>query len=289
MNAVQHFLPYRAQIAEIIPESDDTRTFVLALDPPTSVFDASRPGQFAMLSLFGYGEAPFTLSSVACALAVPGTVTLTVRRVGTLTSALFALPQGALVGVRGPFGRGFPAPHAWEPTLYVAGGCGLAPLKPAIEHHLVARPTAPIAVLYGARDAEARIHRAALATWSATPGVHVIECVENGNAAWHGHVGTVGEFLNRAMQSIHPERAAICGPPAMLAHIGARLRDAGILPGRIAVALERYMKCGTGRCGHCYVNHRYVCTDGPVFTFAELSELPDAFPPTTDATMAAAC
>jgi NAD(P)H-flavin reductase len=210
-------------------------------------------------------------------------VTLTVRRVGSLTWALFACEVGSRVGVRGPFGRGFPVEGGERPTVYVAGGCGLAPLQSAIEHQLAARQSdprgagTPIAIVYGARTPATRILRAALAGWRALPNVTLIECVERADGEWDGRVGAVVDFVAEAVQAVGAERAALCGPPAMLAAVAARLAAAGLAPAAIHVALERYMKCGTGQCGHCYVNDRYLCTDGPVFSLAELAGLPEAW------------
>jgi sulfhydrogenase subunit gamma (sulfur reductase) len=270
-------LPHRARIAEIIAESADTRTFVLQLEAPVPDFDAARPGQFAMLSILGHGEAPFTLSRLAHAGAAPGTVVLTIRRVGVLTGALFALPRGATVGVRGPFGRGFPDDPAC-PTVYVAGGCGLAPLKAAIDVHMVTRPAGtPLAIVSGTRDAEARILRSALASWQCASNVHLIECVERPGSEWRGRVGVVSDYVKEAITAAGARRAAICGPPAMLLATAAALSRAGLGPEAIYLALERSMKCAIGQCGHCYVNDHYLCTNGPVFSLAELHRLPDAF------------
>jgi NAD(P)H-flavin reductase len=271
------FLPHRARIAAIVPESPDTRTFTLVVEPPVPAFDAARPGQFVMLSLLGHGEAAFTLSDLPLCGAPAGTAVLTVRRVGSLTGALFALATGARVGLRGPFGRGFPD-EPGEPTLYVAGGCGLSPLRGAIVRQLATRPPqTPVAIVYGARDPDARIHRASLAAWGHAPDVHRVECVERAAPGWNGALGVVVDFVAAAAARIGARRAALCGPPIMLYRTAEQLRRAGLDPAHIHVALERYMKCGVGRCGHCYVDHRYVCTDGPVFSYAELLSLPDAF------------
>jgi NAD(P)H-flavin reductase len=132
------FLPHPARIAEVVPESADTSTFVLKLAPAVPALDAARPGQFVMLSVFGHGEAAFTLSALPGAGGARGTAVLTVRRMGDLTTALFALAPGALVGLRGPFGRGFPDDRE-RPTVYVAGGCGLSPLRAAIARHIATR------------------------------------------------------------------------------------------------------------------------------------------------------
>jgi NAD(P)H-flavin reductase len=271
-------LPYPAMIVAIRDESEDTRTFVLRLRVPVPALDAALPGQFVMLSLLGYGEAAFTLAGLTSAGAEPGTVTLTVRRVGSLTWALFACEPGARVGVRGPFGRGFPVDDLDRPTVYVAGGCGLAPVKSAIDHQLAHRPPGTrIAIVYGARSPAARILRGALAGWRGMPDVTLIDCVEHAAGDWDGRVGAVADFVDEAVGAVRAERAALCGPPLMLAAVAARLRASGLAPATIHVALERTMKCGIGQCGHCYVNDRYLCTDGPVFSLAELAGLPDAF------------
>lgn len=277
-SSLASMLPHPATIIAVRDESEDTRTFVVRLRAPVPGLDAALPGQFVMLSLLGYGEAAFTLASLPGCGAEPGTVTLTVRRVGSLTWALFASEVGARVGVRGPFGRGFPIEGINRPTVYVAGGCGLAPVKSAIDHQLVYRRRGtPLAIVYGARTPATRILRGALAAWRGMPDVILIECVEHTDADWDGRVGVVVEFVEEAVRAVGAERAALCGPPPMLAAVAARLGETGLAPAAIHVALERYMKCGTGLCGHCYVNDRYLCTDGPVFSMAELATLPEAF------------
>jgi len=276
-SAFASMLPHPATIVALRDESEDTRTFVLHLPARGPALDAALPGQFVMLSLLGYGEAAFTLASLPRCGAEPGTVTLTVRQVGTLTAALFACEVGARAGVRGPFGRGFPVEDIDRPTVYVAGGCGLAPVKSAIEHQLTQRRQGtPVAIVYGARTPGTRILRAALAAWRGMPDVTLIETVEGDAGDWEGRVGVVVDFVEEAVRAVGAERAALCGPPPMLSAVAARLRGAGLALEAIHVALERYMKCGTGLCGHCYVNDRYLCTDGPVFSLAELAALPDA-------------
>jgi NAD(P)H-flavin reductase len=270
-------LPRRACIERIVPESADTRTFHLKLEQPDPALDAARPGQFVMLSLLGHGEAAFTPSALPGAGGIPGVVVVTVRRVGSLTGALFALRAGAIVGIRGPYGHGFPE-EPDVPTVYVAGGCGLSPLKPAIAHQLSARRNGiRLAILSGARTPSARIHRTALAEWEHTADVHLLECVDLAEPGWLGRVGNVTAYVTEAVAAIGARRAALCGPPIMLWLVADRLVRLGLDPARIHVAIERYMKCATGYCGHCYVNQRYVCRDGPVFSYAELQTLPDAF------------
>jgi len=282
-------LPHPARIVSVVSESADTRTFTLALDPPLPALDAARPGQFVMLSLLGHGEAAFTLSDMPLTGATPGTAVLTVRRVGSLTSDIFALRLGAVVGLRGPFGHGFPD-EPDQPTVYIAGGCGLSPLRGAIARQLAMRVRGTrVAIVYGARDPGSRIHRDSLAAWGRAADVDVIECVEDAGAGWEGRTGVVVDFLDAAVACVGARRAAVCVPPVMLHRVAEKLGRLGLEPEEINVALERYMKCGVGRCGHCYVDHRYVCTDGPVFSYAELLRLPDAFRTETLAAASAAC
>ncbi|HWP65686.1 MAG TPA: FAD/NAD(P)-binding protein [Candidatus Limnocylindria bacterium] len=278
MRPLHHLLPQPARVERVEHESADTRTFVLRLVRLVSDLDRAAPGQFVMLSLLGTGEAPFTFSQLPATGAAPGTVVLTVRRMGAVTRALFALAPGATVGVRGPFGRGFPLDRMDEPCVYVAGGCGLTPLRAAIDLQLARRaPGTPVGVLYGARDPATRIHRAALDAWRRLPAVRIVECLQEAPADWSGARGLVTAHVAPLVEATGARRAALCGPAGMLAPAAMGLRRAGIAAEDIHVVLERHMKCGYGTCGHCYLNHRYVCTDGPVFSLAELDALPDAF------------
>lgn len=275
MNLSLSYVPTPARIAAVVPESDDTRTFVL--DLAAGPLPPPAPGQFVMLSLLGHGEAAFTVSSLHREPAVHS-LCLTVRRVGELTGALFSLAPGASVGLRGPFGRGFPD---WPPdaaVLFVAGGCGLAPLRPAIERRLAVRtPDAPTYLVYGAHDPGARILRADLERWRAQERVVVIDPVEESGPDWSGARGDVSSALACALAERVPDRVAACGPPGMLAAVARRLRAAGVAGADVFFAIERQMKCALGVCGRCYVEDRYVCREGPVFSLAEL----DAIDPTT--------
>ena len=276
MHPLHHLIPQPAHLVRIEPESDDTRTFVLELEAHRAAFDVAAPGQFVMLSIPGHGDAAFTLSSIPRGGGPVGRIVVTVRRVGELTSALFERPIGARVGVRGPFGRGFPEGVAHLPTLYVAGGCGLAPLKAVIDTQVRERAAeSPITILYATRHPGDRIHRTALAAWAREPSMRVLEVIEHPTSGWRGRTGTLVDHLDEALDPL-PAVAAVCGPPGMLGPVAQRLRRRGISADCIFVALERQMKCGTGECGHCYVGSKYACRDGPVFSLAELDQIPEA-------------
>lgn len=265
------YVPTPARIAAVVPESEDTRTFVL--DLPGRSLRPPSPGQFVMLSVLGHGEAAFSVSSLHREPAVHS-LCLTVRRVGDLTSALFALAPGASVGLRGPYGRGFPDVPPTASVLFVAGGCGLAPLRPAIERRLVTRTAAAATyVVYGAHDPGARILRTDLERWRGQEGVVLIDPVEESDPQWTGARGDVASALACALAERIPDRVAVCGPPGMLAAVARRLRAAGIAGDHAHFAIERQMKCALGLCGRCYAEDRFVCRDGPVFTLTELDEI----------------
>lgn len=265
------YLPTPARIAAVVPESNDTRTFVL--DLPDDALAPPAPGQFVMLSVLGHGEAAFTVSSLHREAKVHS-LSLTVRRVGSLTGALFALAPGAAVGLRGPYGRGFPDFPPEAAALFVAGGCGLAPLRPAIERRLVTcAASTPTWIVYGARDPGARILGADLERWRVQDNVVLIDPVEEPGPRWTGALGDVASALACALAEQVPGRVAACGPAGMLAAVARRLRAAGVPPEHAFFAIERQMKCALGVCGRCYAEDHYVCREGPVFNLAELDEI----------------
>jgi NAD(P)H-flavin reductase len=273
------YLPARAEVTAVLTESSDTRTFLIEPREAGRRLATARPGQFVMLSLPGHGEAAFTLASAAGAVLGGDRLALTVRRVGRLTTALFDLEPGASVGLRGPFGRGFPEWPLDASILFVAGGCGIVPLKAAIERR-ISEPLrgGAMTIVYGARDPASRIYRKALERWRHSPGVTVLEGVEHRAEGWSGRVGNVGDLLEEALRAPPSDFAAVCGPPVMMAFVARRLRrDDTFSPSSVHLAIERQMKCGVGTCGRCYVGNRYACRDGPVFSLAELADLDPAF------------
>ena len=232
-----------------------------------------------MLSLLGYGEAAFTLASLPGCGGRAGHGHPDGAAGGPLTWALFARdvgrPRRRARTVRARLSRR----RLDRPTVYVAGGCGLAPLKAPIDHQLAYRRRGtPLAIVYGARTPATRILRGALAAWRGTPDVHP-DRVRRAPRRRLGRARSAWSWTSwtRPCGPSAPSGPLSAGRRRMLAAVAARLGEAGLAPAAIHVALERYMKCGTGLCGHCYVNDRYVCTDGPVFSLAELATLPEAF------------
>lgn len=232
---------------------------------------AFAPGQFNMLYQFGVGEVPISISGDP---ARTGALIHTLRRVGGVTRALGELARGDTVGVRGPFGRPWPvAEAAGCDVVLVAGGIGLAPLRPALYALLDRRADyGRIVVLYGARTPRDLLFRRELERWRARLDLAVEATVDHATDGWHGHVGVVTTLVRRAGFDPHHTLAMICGPEVMMRFTARGLAERGVAAERIYFSLERNMKCAVGLCGHCQFGSAFVCKDGPVFTLAELGE-----------------
>lgn len=260
--------PIAARLVEVYDDGEDARHF--GFEPIDGALEPARPrvepGQFFMLTVPGHGEAAFTYVRLPRAR---GRFDALVRRVGTLTSALFALEPGAVLGVRGPFGRPLPA-IATGRVLVIAGGCGLAPLAPAIEALRAAPGVAPV-VLYGARSRASQVLGRERAGWrDALPLIEVFDHEPSAPRA------TPVDALDAAFSALGaaPDHALICGPDVMLHATARALLARGLRPEQLWVSIERRMHCGVGLCGHCYVGTGYACVQGPSYRYDELlSEL----------------
>lgn len=230
------------------------------------------PGQFNMLTAFGVGEAAISVSGDP---ADAGRIIHTIRTVGPVSTALAALDPGEPIGLRGPFGRGWPmAPAEGRDVLVAAGGLGLAPLRPALYRLFAEREKyGRIVLLYGARNPDEILFRHELETWRSRLDVDVEVTVDRAAGDWRGHVGVVTTLISRA--SFDPARtlAMLCGPEVMMRFVAAALRDAGVGEEAVYLSMERNMKCAIGWCGHCQFGPAFVCRDGPVFRYDELRGL----------------
>lgn len=247
-------LPYR--IVDRREETADTVT--LRLEPVGAALATWIPGQFTMVYAFGVGEIPVSISGGAGA-----EIRHTVRAVGAVSRAICAAPVGTMLGLRGPFGRGWPPIPPEDEVIVVAGGIGLAPLRPVVLAGL-ARPER-LSVLIGARTPADLIFTDEYDRWRAA-GARVLVTVDRAPAGWTGHVGVVTTLLAGlpAASTGGNRTGYVCGPEIMM-RLGARaLVQAGMRPARIWVSLERNMRCGTGHCGHCQLGPMLVCRDGPV-------------------------
>lgn len=266
-------VPYR--VVRRCPETADTWT--LALEPLRDSV-VPRPGQFDMLYALGVGEVPISTSGDP---ARHGHLTHTIRAVGAVTERLCASEPGAIVGVRGPFGTTWPLDEAAGGDLVlVAGGIGLAPLRPAVLDVLSRRGAfGSVSVLVGARTPGDLLFRDDLEQWRGRFDLDVDVTVDVADPDWRGRVGVVTTLLPRA--AFDPERtsAFVCGPEIMMTYAARALLDRGVPRERIWVSMERNMHCGLGHCGHCQLGPYLICRDGPVFRldaverFAEVREL----------------
>ncbi|MFF4650764.1 FAD/NAD(P)-binding protein [Streptomyces sp. NPDC001380] len=257
-------LPYR--VVRRDEETADTAT--LALEPAGEGLEPFRPGQFAMVYAFGRGEVPVSVSGVERGSGGRRGERLlhTVRAVGAVSAGLHGLRPGDGVGVRGPYGTGWEAAAAeGGDVLVVAGGLGLAPLRPLVRE-LLARPEryGRRSVLLGARTPADLLYREQVRAWSAAEGLLVGAAVDRPGPGWDGDVGTVVALLGRAR--FHPPDTAafVCGPEVMMRATARELVHRGVPAHRIRVSLERTMHCGTGHCGHCQLGPVLLCRDGPV-------------------------
>jgi NAD(P)H-flavin reductase len=262
-------LPVAYRVAAKRRELDDTWT--LELEPAV---DADRlgefePGQFAMLYAFGSGEVPISVSATT-----DGTLVHTVRAVGAVSAAICHCEPGDQLGARGPYGNRWPLDVAeGGDVVVVAGGIGLAPLRPAIEQ-LVARRDryGSVAVLYGARSPAEILYPDDIDRWRAA-GVHVDVTVDGAPTSWDGRVGLVTTLIPAADFDGERATAMVCGPEVMMRFVASALREHGVDAQRIHVSLERNMKCAVGLCGRCQLGQRFICRDGAVFGFDRVESL----------------
>lgn len=233
------------------------------------------PGQFVGLSILGVGEAPF---SVCSSPTKQDTFELTIRRVGVVTSAAHSLGPGDRVGIRGPFGRGFNIDRLKSQNiLVIAGGIGLAPLR-SIINYVIDKPEdfGPLTILYGSRSPAEIMHYEDLKRWEELDRVDFRMTVDTADEDWAGNVGLITTLIPPL--EIEPERtyALIVGPPVMFRFVIGELAKKGLPEERMILSLERMMKCGVGKCGHCAIGDKYCCTDGPVFSYPEIKRYAEA-------------
>lgn len=234
------------------------------------------PGQFVEVTVPGVGEAPISVSSSPDR---KESFELVVRRAGRVTAALHDRPSGACIGIRGPFGTHFPVDGAMRgrSVLFLAGGIGLAPLRSAIHYVLNHRKDyGNIVILYGTKSPGERLFLEELADWSHRPDVEFLETVDKADAGWKGNVGVVTKILPTAWIAANKPVVVACGPPVMYKFVVVSLYASDVPDQSIYVSLERRMKCGVGKCGHCQIDGLYACLDGPVFNFADLVHVKEA-------------
>ncbi len=269
MAAVAEALPAAAPRAfRVARRRRETRdTWTLELEPAAGDPLAPLPGQFTMLYAFGIGEVPISVSGDD-----RGRLVHTVRAVGAVTEAICASRPGATLGVRGPFGNAWPLADAvGRDLVFVAGGIGLAPLRPALRHVVAHRAEyGRVALLYGSRTPGDLLYRKEL---ERLRDVVVDITVDAADAGWRGKVGVVPKLIAGAGFDSATAAAFVCGPEIMMRFAALALRERGFAPDRISVSMERDMRCGVGHCGHCQLGPTLICRDGPVYRWSELEPL----------------
>ncbi len=264
------YLPQMAKIVKIIRENPQIKTFVLEFrDKEYNKSFSYEPGQFMMVSVPHCGEAPISFSSSSTR---PGTIELSVRLAGKLTGAMHRLQPGAMVGLRGPYGIPFNMKElADQNLLFVAGGIGLAPLRGVINYCLDKGGYGRITLLYGSRSPDDIAFKTDIDLWRKN-GVDCRLSVDTATEGWDGQVGVVTTLLS-GLEIERPRSSLVCGPPIMIRFLLPELSRMGFRDREIITTMERHMKCGIGVCGHCHLDNRLVCVDGPVFDLAQLKEL----------------
>jgi NAD(P)H-flavin reductase len=260
--------PYRVQ--RVRQETPDT--FTLELEPEKGSRElAFTPGQFNMLYAFGVGEVPISISGDPAKSALVHTT----REVGTVTRAMRKLKPWDSLGIRGPFGTGWPVTMArGADVVIVAGGIGLAPLRPALYQILAARKYyGKVVLLYGTRTPADILFRRELQQWHSRFDLEVHVTVDRAMGNWRGNVGVVTSLIARAPFDPHSTLAMVCGPEIMMRYTVQELERRGVALENIHLSMERNMKCAVGWCGHCQFGPTFICKDGPVFRYDRIQTL----------------
>jgi NAD(P)H-flavin reductase len=267
------YQPVLAEMVKIEQLTEKEKLFTLYLKDGRDL--GHRAGQFVEVSVFGIGEAPISVTSSPTR---NGTFELCVREVGDLTGALHRMEPGSIVGIRGPFGNGFPVDKMrGRDLLFAPGGMGLPPLRSLINQVLDERESfGRVIILYGARNPSELLFKDELAQWEARDDVEFHVTVDRGDESWTGNVGVITTLFPKVTINPRNTVAMTVGPPVMYRFVLMELLSKGIQDSRIFLSLERRMKCGLGKCGHCQINNVYVCQKGPVFSYSQLKELPEA-------------
>jgi sulfhydrogenase subunit gamma (sulfur reductase) len=268
------YAPAMARLVNVRPLTELEKLFTIELPGGQSL--GHDPGQFVMLAIPGVGEAPISITSSPSRS--NGTFELCVRRVGDVTQALHRLEAGARVGIRGPFGHGFPLqPMRGKDLLFAPGGLGLAPLRSLINQVLDERSSfGRVIILYGAKRPAELLFRDELDEWAARDDVEFHVTVDRGDESWKGNVGVITTLFPKVTVDPRNTVAVTCGPPIMYRFVLMEMLGKGIPETQIYLSLERRMKCGVGKCGHCQINDLYCCQNGPVFTYAQIKNIPEA-------------
>lgn len=268
-------VPFEALIKWIKKETRDTSTYALKIsDSEIQKAFSYKPGQFSMLSVGGIGEAPISISSAPS----DHDMTYTIRVAGDVTTAISRLSAGDAIGIRGPFGKGWPLDEIYDSELLlIAGGLGIAPLRPVIrevlkKHKKNFTKRRPV-IIYGSKTPKDIVFRNEFPAYRELFDVSMIVNFADPEEYWKGQIGIVTDSLKKISFNPLNAIAFICGPEVMMQAAAKELVIAGVPGEKIFVSLERNMNCGIGICGHCMFGPKFVCKDGPVFRLTEIEDL----------------
>jgi NAD(P)H-flavin reductase len=263
-------LPAPYVIRQVKRETADTFTVQLAPTEGGAAISFAA-GQFNMLYVFGVGEVPISISGDPASV---DTLVHTTRAVGTVTNILCQLKTGDVIGVRGAYGKGWPIERAGgNDLILVAGGIGLAPLRPVMYEVLARREKfGKVVLLYGTRTPADLLFRKELESWRGRFDLDVVITVDRGTPEWRGNVGVVTTLIPKVSFDPTSTVAMICGPEVMMRFTVAALQRCGVADAGIYLSMERNMKCAIGFCGHCQYGPSFICKDGPVFSYPEIKE-----------------
>ncbi len=266
------YAPMMARVVKITEETPTIKTFrLMFLRKRDRKRFSFMPGQFGMFSLMGIGEATFSM----CSAPDGEEIEISVRNVGATTNAMFSMKKGDTIGVRGPYGNGFPVEEMkGRDIVIVAGGIGFPPLASVLEYILSRRESyGKVTVIYGVKEVGDIVYRYKGPAWRKHRDVKIITTVEDRCRGWDGCVGLVTDQLKKLSIDKENTVGISCGPPIMLRFVAMGFQEMGINAENIHLSLERMMQCGIGKCGHCNIGGKYVCRDGPVFPLTELRRM----------------
>jgi len=264
------YRPLRAMVEQVIDESPLIKSFVLIPEVEFSF----KTGEFIELTVDGYGEAPFTPSSSPLE---KHKLEVTVMKAGYVTEKIHALKKGDWVGIRGPFGRGYPLEKFYgQEVVILGGGCGFAPIRSLLFNLIAEKENFKKVILcYGAKTPEDCIYKPFVDQLRKVEKFEVYRSVDKANETWNEKVGVVTRLLDDIRIDVKNSVAIVCGPPVMMKYGTLKLLEMGYPDQQIYLSMEKNMSCGLGKCGHCMMGKYYVCKDGPVFTYDEIKNQPD--------------
>ena len=272
---VNPYLPDMATILETVQETPNIKTFRVRLDNPDRMAAFTfQPGQVGQLTSFGAGESAFVINSPPTRMDY---LQFSVMRAGEVTSSLHGRKAGDKVGVRAPLGNHFPYESMkGKDVVFIGGGIGMAPLRTLLLFMLDNRKDyGSISLLYGARSPEDMAFRGELPEWLSRKDLTTVLTIDRESPGWEHRVGLIPNVLREMAPKAENCVAITCGPPIMIKFTLQALKELGFADDQIVTTLEKRMKCGVGLCGRCNIGGKYVCVDGPVFTYAQLKELPN--------------